>query len=130
MGVPGVNVTNREINNFSAFSDCHSGIKLGLNGVLSTINAFGGFNAITGEWLITGSAADFYVQRTIIDGTLDQDPGTGFLQLNTDRIYELVRAVEGEATTILFLEFSSDVSGVPLVGSATYTIIATQGEGD
>lgn len=127
IGVAGVNVTNRSISNINIFSPCHAGLKLGSDGVLSTINASGGFNAISGEWLITGSAAGFFVKRTIISGTLDTDPGTGFLQLNANRTYEVVRSVEGTSETVLFLEFSSDASGVPLVATATYTITAEQG---
>lgn len=126
-GVAGVNVINRLIFQQNFFSDCHAGVKLGSNGVLSTINAFGGFNPIEGEWLITGTAANFYVKRTIVSGTLDTDPGPGFLQLNTDRIYELIRDIDGTGNTVLFLEFSSDASGVPIVASATYDITAEQG---
>lgn len=126
-GVAGVNVTNRTVSNINIFSPCHSGIKLGSNGVLSTINNFGGFSAISGEWLITGSAAGFWVQRTLISGTLESDPGGGFLQLNANRIYENIKSSEGTKTTVMFLEFSSDSSGSPIVATATYQLESEQG---
>lgn len=129
VGVAGVNIINRTVSNINIFNPCHSGVKLGLNGVLSTINASGGFNAISGEWLITGSAAGFWVQRTIISGTLQTDAGAGFLQLNADRIYDNIKSDEGTKTTVVFFEFSSDSSGTPIVATATYTMISEQGLG-
>lgn len=125
-GVAGVNVANRIIDNEQPLVPCHSGVKLGLDGVLSTINAFGGFSAVPTEWLITGSASTFYVQRTVLSGTLETDPGPGFLQLNADRIYDNIKVSAGTKETTLFLEFSSDASGVPIVAVATYELTSEQ----
>lgn len=126
VGVAGVNIKNRQVSNLQEFIPCHSGVKLGLDGVLSTINSFGGFNSISGEWLITGSAAGFWVQRTIISGTLEVDPGGGFLQLNADRIYDNIKASQGIKDTLIFLEISSDSSGTPIVGTATFQLTSEQ----
>lgn len=124
--VAGVNVLNRQISNIQQFIPCHSGVKLGADGVLSTISAFGGFSAVPGEWLITGSAAGFWVRRTLIDGALQVDPGGGFLQLNTDRIYDNIKLSQGVKNVVLFLEFSSDASGTPIVAAATFELTSEQ----
>lgn len=125
VGVAGVNVTDRfSIQIVIGSGTAHSGIKLASDGVLFVINQAGGFSAQSGEWLITGNASDFYVQRTVLEGTLETDPGNGFLQLNTDRLYENLQSVDGAKTTKIKLEFSSDVSGVPIVASVVHTYIS------
>jgi len=122
-----VNITDREVNNARNSGICHSGVKFGLNGVLSTIQANGGFSARPGEWLVSGTASTFYLQRTIEQGTLEVDPGTGFLQLNADRIYDNQKAFQGIKKTVVFFELSSDISGSPIVDTATMTFISEQG---
>ena len=82
-----VKVTDRNVVGVRETGTCHSGIRLALDGVLSTIQANGGFSAISGEWLVTGAASGFFVQRTIISGTLEVHPGAGFFQLNVTRDY-------------------------------------------
>ena len=119
-----VNLTTRTIENSVTTGDCHSGIRLDNAGVAFTKNANNSNSQITGEWLLAGSAAGFFVQRTIISGTLDTDPGAGFLQLNATRTYAILQSSSGDQTTVIFLEISSDVSGVPIVDTATITMIA------
>lgn len=126
-GAATVILKDRTISNFRTSGTCHSGIKLGLNGILSTIQNDGGFSAIIGEWLVNGTAANFYVQRTIISGTLEVDTGAGFLQLNADRTYDNQKSSAGIKTTVVFFEISSDVSGVPIVATATMTFESEQG---
>jgi len=114
-----VKANDRSVFNVIVGETCHSGIRFGSDGVASLIQANGGFSAISSEWLISGSAAGFWVQRTIISGTLEVDPGAGFLQLNTTRTYDNQKASVGSKTTSLFFEFSSDSSGTPVVATAT-----------
>jgi len=127
-GVPSVKITNRTVFNVRISGTCHSGIKLGLDGVLSTLQADGGFSAISGEWLLTGSASSFFVQRTIISGTLEVDPGTGFLQLNADRIYDNQKATQGIKTTEIFFEIADDGVGTTILDTATMTFLSEQGD--
>ncbi len=122
-----VNITDRTISNFRGTETCHSGVRFGLNGVLSKFQRNGGISSISGEWLGSGTASGFYVQRTILSGTLEVDPGTGFLQLNADRDYDNQKSSAGIKTTEVFFEVSSDVSGVPIVDTATMTFISEQG---
>lgn len=121
-----VHVTDRTVDNELFFGGaCHSGIKLGSDGVLSTIQNNGGFSAIIGEWLLSGGAAGFFVQRTIISGTLEVDPGGGFLQLNADRTYDN-QSTTGTKITEVFFEFSSDIGGTPIVATVTHIYISTR----
>ncbi len=122
-----VNITDRNIRNSIGSGTCHSGVSFGSDGVLSKIQANGGFSAISGQWLVTGAASTFFVQRTILSGTLEVDPGTGFLQLNSTRTYDNQKSSAGEKITEVFFEVSSDVSGVPIVDTATMTFTSDQG---
>lgn len=114
-------LTDRTVENTSTGEPVNSGIRLGSDGVLREYQAGGGRTAIIGEWLVSGTASTFFVQRTILDGTLQTDPGTGFLQLNVNRDYINLKSTNGTKVTSIFLEISSDVSGVPLVATATHT---------
>jgi len=127
-GVPTVNIVSDTIFNGRTSGTCHAGVSLGSDGVLSEIQAGGGFSAVIGQWLVNGTASDFFVQRTIISGTLQVDPGAGFLQLNADRTYDSQRSTAGIKTTVIFLEISSDMSGVPIVATADFTLVCEQGE--
>ncbi len=123
-----VNITDRTISNSFPSGTVHSGVRFGLSGVLSKIQYNGGFSAISGEWLGSGAASGFYVQRTIISGTLEVDAGTGWLQLNSNRDYDNQKSSGGVKVTQVFFEVSSDVSGVPVVDTATMTFTSTQGK--
>ncbi len=116
-----VNLEDRTITGFGESGTIHSGIETGSDGVLSKIQANGGLSAISGEWLLSGAASGFYIQRTILSGTLEVDAGAGWLQMNTNRTYDNQKASVGNKTTEVFFEISSDVSGVPVVDTATMT---------
>ncbi len=117
-----VKLTSRSYNSATLFTGpCSSGLKFGLNGVLSKIQANGGFSAVSGEWLLAGVSSAFWIQRTIISGTLETDSGDGFLVMSTDRTYENLLSVPGTKVTEVFFEISSDSSGVPVVETATMT---------
>ena len=122
-----VNITDREINTVRVSGTCHSGVRFASDGVLFRRQADDGLSSISGEWLGQGAASGFFVQLTIISGTLEVDAGTGFLQLNTNRDYDNQKLSEGTKTTVVFFELSSDVSGVPLLDTATMTFVSRQG---
>ncbi len=122
-----VKITDRTINNFRLSGTCHSGVRFASDGVLFKRQANDGLSSISGEWLVTGAASGFFVQHTILSGTLESAPGGGFLQLNANRDYDNQLSSEGEKETVVFFELSSDVSGVPVVDTATMTFISRQG---
>lgn len=123
----GVNINDRTIGGERLSGTCHSGIKLGSDGVLSTIQADGGFSQVTGEWMLAGTPSDFYVQHTIIVGTLEVEPGPGFNQLNTDRIYDNQRATAGVKLTTVFFEIADDAVGTNILDTATMNFASEQG---
>ncbi len=123
----GVKLKDRTIDSFRISGTCHAGVRLGSDGILYRIQPNGGFSAISGEWLLSGSAGSFFVQRTIVSGTLEDDAGAGFLQLNANRDYDNQKSTAGTKTTVVFFEISSDVSGVPIVDTATMTFECEQG---
>lgn len=118
------NLTTRTVFNTVTTGECSSGIVLDNAGVAFTKNANNSNSQITGEWLIAGTPANFYVQRTVIQGTLTSDPGGGFLQLNATRTYSIKQLSTGSKTTIIFLEISDDAGGTNIVASATITMFA------
>ncbi len=124
-----VNLEDRTVNSFGLSGTVHSGIRTGSDGVLSTIQPNGGFSAVSGEWLLSGAASGFYIQRTIISGTLEVDEGAGWLQMNSNRTYDNQKSSVGIKTTVVFFEISSDVSGVPVVDDATMTFVSTRESG-
>jgi len=123
-----VNITDRTINNFRISGTCHSGVRFGTSGVLSKRQANDGLSAIFGEWLGQGTGSGFFVHHTIVSGALEVDPAElTWNQLNVDRDYDNQLASEGTKTTVVFFQLSSDVSGVPLLDTATMTFISRQG---
>ena len=121
-------LNNRTIVRASASGTVSSGILLSNNGILFLYQANGGVSQVIGEWLVVGTASDFYVQRTVIDGTLEIDEGAGFLQLNVGRDYVNEQEFEGLKSTTVFFEIASDASGAPIVATATMTFTSIKNE--
>ena len=121
--IDAVNLTSRLIDNSRILGTCHSGISLGSNGVLSIFQPNGGLSQVTGEWLLVGNAADFFVKATIVSGTLLVDPSDfGFQQLSTTRSYDNVSsALRVLKSTRVFFQIASDVDGDTIVDQATMT---------
>ncbi len=119
-----VTITSRTISRFRLDETCYSGIMFGGDGILYAIQNNTGTSAIIGEWLVNGTPGDFYVSRTIISDTLDTDAGAGPLQLNAGRLYRINRSMIGVKTTVITCDISDDVSGSPILDSATFTFVA------
>jgi len=115
-----VNITDRTISNAAVPGTVHSGVRVGSGGELFAIQANGGFSEISGEWLPVGTPGNFFVASTILSGTLEVDAGSTFVVCSTNRDYDNQKTTQGLKTTSILLTFSSDVSGVPVVATATY----------
>jgi len=127
-----VNITDRTINNARDSGTCHSGVRFGAAGALFKIQPNGGLSAVSGQWLVTGAASGFYLRRTIISGTLEDDDGGTipvgeWIQMNANLDYDNQKSSSGFKSTTAFFEISSDVSGVPVVDTATMTFTSEQG---
>lgn len=122
-----VHITDRNIVNARDSGTCHSGVRVGVGGVLFAIQPNGGFSAISGEWLPVGTPANFFVASTVISGTLEDDAGSTFVQCDANRDYDNQKTSAGLKSTSVLLTFSTDVSGVPIVATATFTFVSEQG---
>ena len=124
-----VNITDRTVANSRPFeSPCHSGIRLGTNGVLSTFQPDGGLSVVQGEWSVTGNPTVLFVQHTLISGALEiEPPRPGFNQLNTNRDYDNQKATEGVKTTVVFFEIADDGVGTTILDTTTMTFRSEQG---
>jgi len=119
-----VKLNDRIVSNVILDQTCHSGIETDNAGVLLVILANNGRSAVSGEWLISGAPSNFFIQHTITEGTLEVEPAGGFLQMNTDRIYDNQKETIGVKTTKVFFEISSDASGVPVIETANMTFVS------
>ena len=97
----------------------YSGLKIGTDGELYKRQAGGGWSRFA-TWLLIGTAANYYVSRTLIQGALTTDAGAGPLQLNADRIYDIQRTSTGSVVKLKF-DIASDVSGSPIVATKYYS---------
>jgi len=104
----------------------YSGLRIDADGNLYARQANGGWSQFA-AWLLSGTASDMYVSRTIDSGSLDTDAGAGPLQLNTDRDYDVQRSIDGEETAVVSFQLSNDSSGSPVLASRTYTFFVERG---
>jgi len=76
----------------------HSGIRFDSDGDIYAKSAGGSWNRV-GTWLLSGTNTDFSVNRTIDSGTLTTDAGSGDLQLNADRTFDVQNSVPASDNT-------------------------------
>lgn len=120
-----VKLLSRTYNSATLFTGpCHSGLKFGLNGVLSKIQGNGGYSAVSGEWLLSGVSSAFWLQRTLISGTLEVDSGAGFLAMSSDLEFRNTISVPGTKETEIYFEIASDSGGATIVATATMTFVS------
>jgi len=120
-----VKLKSRTLNSAGLFVNAvYSGLKFGADGVLSKVQFNDGLSAISGEWLITGASSGFWIQRTIISGTLEVDAGKGFLIMSTNRSYKNIKSSVGTKITEVFFEIATDKKGDTVVETATMTFVS------
>jgi len=106
----------------SGVAPVYSGLKIAADGSLYERQNTGGWSRF-GTWLLAGTNSNYYVSRTVNQGTLTTDAGAGPLQLNADRIYD-VQVNVGDETVFIRFDIASDVSGSPIVATANYAFTA------
>ena len=127
--VTGVNIVSTTIISFSTEGTVYSGVRFGSDGVLYRFQPNGGVSSLPLQWLLSGTASNYYLQRTINSGTLDTDAGTGWLQLNSNRDFNIQNTMIGIEEAEIYFEISSDMSGTPVVGDGTITFRAEKETG-
>lgn len=104
---------------------CYSGLRIGADGDLYERHPTGGWSRY-GTWLFRGSAATYYVVRSVDSGVLTTDAGAGPLQLNANRDYD-VQTSSGESDAVIQFDIADEATGTNIVTSIIYTFIAISG---
>lgn len=121
--------------NFQLNSSTYSGVQLNADGVQYRATAGGGWTGVGGgHWLVSGTAAQFWVRATLVTGTMDWvNSGYGsWLQLDTTRNWGLVDTSPGVAaeTGTVRLEIATDSGGANIIaGPVDYTLSAWNDNG-
>lgn len=108
----------------------YSGIRWDSDGGIYRMDPNGNFQ-YDSDWLLSGAASTYYLQRTIDDGTLTNDDGDG-VQLNTDNLDYWITNSLTWFTRVAKVTFgiSTDAPGSNLIASRQYTLSAElQGTG-
>lgn len=112
-----------------AGADCYAGVSLNADGTEYAWSAAGsatGFDL--GNWLVNGSASEFWARCTLNAGTLDgANSGVGsWLRLNTTRNWAILRTVNGADTADIDIDIATDSGGANIFASANYALSATR----
>ena len=109
-------------NQSSSIIPAYSGLKVDADGGLYEKTPGGGWSRYA-TWLLAGTNTTYYVSRTVAEGSLSVDAGAGPLQCNADREYYISSDGPLKITSVVF-ELSNDVSGAPIVATASYIFSA------
>jgi len=120
-----VAMPNRTVDNTTLTPICVAGLRLNTDGTFSETNSAGTYST-AGTWLTGGSASAVWVERTITSGSLNRtDPGTGRLQLNVARSYEVDEDTDpGTHACTFTLTFYDASTGGNVLDTATITLEA------
>lgn len=121
-----VRIIANDFYTFGQNATIYSGARFGADGNIYERQANGGWSNI-GSWLMNGTAATYYLLRTIDSGTLTTDAGAGPLQMNANLDYDIQKNGDGYKTTTVTFQISNDVSGSPIVTTRTYIFEAERG---
>jgi len=119
-GVPGdsANIPALDLERTGSSGTVYSGIRFDSDGDIYAASPTGTYNRV-GTWLLSGTNTDFSVNRTIDAGTLTTDAGSGDLQLNADRTFDVQQATPGaDKTTDVTFQIRNWNGGSP---NATYS---------
>jgi hypothetical protein len=76
-----------------------------------------------GNWLDSGAASEVWLERTIVSGSLTEDPGAGRHQLSSNRLFGCYTN-NGFQFCQLSIKFYDAASGGNEIGSCAYTLTA------
>ena len=95
----------------------YSGIKIDADGGVYERQIGGGWSRVF-TWLLSGTNSAYYVNRTVVSGSLTTDAGSGSaLTLDSDRIYDIQSNIDKGCFVSFELALVSDDS---IVASRTY----------
>ncbi len=105
--------------------------KLDADGIayfMRSVQDAGVYQAISGEWKLSGAAADYEHRATIVSGSVSTGTTGSWLGGGTDREWTRVRATAGTSTVVLDIEIRATSTTTTLV-TARITLQATRTTG-
>ena len=113
--------------------DCYANLRLSSDGdwYENSVAASDNFSTQIGTWLVSGLAANVWVERTITGGTPGtlngHDAGAGRLQLNVDRDFGVVEVTTTEThTCVVTFDFYDAATFGRLLDSQSFGFSATE----
>ena len=107
-----------------------AGLQLNTDGTITTpYEVSGGPTNIDSAWYSpTGGTPgnNYWVSRTLVSGTLSNDPGAGWLPLSTARLYRVSKATvpAGAKSCTLTLSISTNASGSPVLYTSQNIVLS------
>lgn len=103
---------------------CRARLKCDNDGSWYESDSDGNYGAAEGAWLTSGTADQVWIEFTQITGTLDESPGAGRHQCNTDRVFGEASNSGADTSTVSFEFFDAASGGNSLGTTGTITISA------
>ena len=121
-GTVGVQIPVNDYTTFALTGTVYSGIKFDGDGNIYERTAAGNWSLV-GPWRLSGAASTYDLDRTIDSGSLTTDGGTGWLDMSTDRIYDVQQTVNGDKIANLTFSISND-AGSTILANRSILLIA------
>lgn len=123
---PTVSANTTDASNIRFNGECFAGVSFKPSRTeFERVASTGGWTGTNrGVWLDTGVPAAAWIERTINSGTLDDDAGSGRLNLSVERRFGMSQASAGVRTTNITFKFYDAASGGSELDSVTYDIKA------
>lgn len=103
--------------------ECDSGVRFGSDGNVYRANQDGVWQ-YAATWLLKGTASNYYIARTVNEGSLDTDAGTD-LVLSTNRDYYITQTMYGAPLTCdVSFSITNSGGGTVYSGPVSYAFFA------
>lgn len=127
-----ISCSDTTVNNTRQDADCHARYKIDNDQFIYKSDEAGNYGASFEEYVLVGSATDYYVERTINSGSLDVDDiGGSRVNLGTDREIAVIdTTIDGNPKTAnVTLDFYDAATGGNLLDTADITLTALKESG-
>lgn len=123
-----VALSARTVYDYAAGATATASYKLDNDGIVytkRTVLDAGVYQAVSGEWKLSGAVADYEHRVTVVSGALTSGTTGSWLGGGTDREYTLARTTSGTSTVEMDVE-TRLVGGVNTLATARITLQATR----
>jgi len=113
-------------------SICYSGIRFGSDGNIYKMTKTGAWQGTGSAWLLDGSAASYYLIRSVTSGSLNNDDDGTLQQMNANLDYSLFETLSWSTNTAnITFSIADDAGGTNILATRSYGLSAfLQGTGD